>query len=50
MIVHYPEELDVMNHILDLPLPRCILEGSGSRKNNRHRTNEKELDCGVCGR
>ncbi|MED3549372.1 hypothetical protein [Cytobacillus praedii] len=32
MIVHYPEKLDVMNHILDLPLPRCILMGSGSRQ------------------
>ena len=32
MIVHYPEKLEVMNHIFDLPLPRCILMGSGGRK------------------
>ncbi|MEC2076327.1 hypothetical protein [Metabacillus fastidiosus] len=31
-IVHYPDKLDVMNHILELPLPKCILLGSSKKK------------------
>ena len=31
-ILHYPDKLDVMNRILELPLPECILINSGKKK------------------
>ncbi|KZE37816.1 hypothetical protein AV656_09830 [Bhargavaea cecembensis] len=32
LIVHYPGELGFMNRILNLPVQRCVLEGSGKRQ------------------
>ncbi|WP_066224207.1 hypothetical protein [Metabacillus fastidiosus] len=42
-IVHYPDELDVMNHILELPLPKCILLGSGKKRKIDVEQMEKNL-------
>lgn len=43
LILRYPDELDVMNHILELPLPTCILSGSGKKKTVDVEQMKKEL-------